>query len=95
MYIYRRSPIETKIAFFSLKTGRNSEPYMPIASVVRDDGLIQLLRASEAMYRNSENMMIRSKVRREILCKVTSQKGKGIIPSPEVNDQCTSDADLE
>jgi hypothetical protein len=38
-----------------VKTGRNSEPYLPIASVVRDDGLIQRLRASEAMYRNSEN----------------------------------------
>ena len=80
------------------------------ASVVRDDGLIQRLRASEAMYRNSENndAKVKSKKKNPVQsiaskecngiqlgCNMTSQKGKGIIPSPEVNDQCTSDADLE
>jgi hypothetical protein len=71
------------------------------ASVVRDDGLIQQLRASEAMYRSSENNDAKVKSKKgnpvhsvaskesdgiQLSCNVTAQKGKGIIPSPEVND---------
>jgi len=81
---------------------KDSSPWVDTnASVVRDDGLIQRLRASEAMYRNSENNDAKVKSKKgnpvhsvvskesngiQLSCNVTAQKGKGIIPSPEVND---------
>jgi hypothetical protein len=71
------------------------------ASVARVDGLIQLLRASEAIARNSENNDAKVRSNKgnpvhsvaskesngiQLSCNVTAQKGKGIMPSPEVND---------
>ena len=78
-------------------TKGNSPCFATNASVVRDDGLIQRLRA----YRNSENNDAKVKSKKgnpvqsvaskqcngiQLSCNMTSQKGKGIIPSPEVND---------